>query len=74
MMVHSEAMYYGSTFSPIEVPPLRKRRDDIPLLVQYFIDRYAGRRERGSAQINKASLEALKSYAWPGNVRNFRTS
>jgi len=65
-------LYYRLNVFPIEVPPLRKRRDDIPLLVQYFIDRYAGKAGKRISAINKASLEALKSYAWPGNVRELQ--
>src|SRR6202034_1007676 len=65
-------LYYRLNVFPIEVPPLRQRRDDIPLLVQYFIDRYSlktGKKIRG---IDKATLERLKSYAWPGNIRELQ--
>jgi DNA-binding NtrC family response regulator len=54
------------------MPPLRERREDIPVLVEYFIDRYArkaGKRIRG---VNKNSLELLQSYPWPGNIRELQ--
>jgi formate hydrogenlyase transcriptional activator len=54
------------------MPPLRARREDIPMLVEYFIDRYArktGKRIRG---INKRSLELLQAYSWPGNIRELQ--
>jgi formate hydrogenlyase transcriptional activator len=65
-------LYYRLNVFPIEMPPLRERREDIRLLVEYFIDRYAtkaGKRIRG---INRETLESLKSYAWPGNVRELQ--
>jgi PAS domain S-box-containing protein len=65
-------LFYRLNVFPIEMPPLRERREDIPLLVEYFIDRYAseaGKRIRG---IHKATLELLKSYDWPGNVRELQ--
>jgi transcriptional regulator with GAF, ATPase, and Fis domain len=70
-MFRSDLFYRFNVF-PIDVPPLRERLKDIPVLVQYFIDRYAkksGKRIRG---INKKSLELLQSYPWPGNVRELQ--
>ena len=57
---------------PLDVPPLRERRDDIPLLVEYFIGRYArkaGKRFRG---ISKQTLDRLQAYPWPGNIRELQ--
>ena len=65
-------LYYRLNVFPIEMPPLRERREDIPLLVEYFIDRYAtkaGKRVRG---INRATLDRLQSYDWPGNIRELQ--
>jgi transcriptional regulator with GAF, ATPase, and Fis domain len=65
-------LYYRLNVFPIEMPPLRERREDIPVLVEYFIDRYAtkaGKRIRG---INRATLERLESYDWPGNIRELQ--
>jgi PAS domain S-box-containing protein len=65
-------LFYRLNVFPIEMPPLRKRREDIPLLVEYFIDRYtskAGKRIRG---IQRATLDRLKSYSWPGNIRELQ--
>jgi formate hydrogenlyase transcriptional activator len=54
------------------MPPLRKRREDIPLLVEYFIDRYASKAGKKIRGINRATLERLKSYPWPGNIRELQ--
>jgi len=65
-------LFYRLNVFPIKVPPLRERREDIPVLVAYFIDRYArkaGRRFRG---VSKKSLELLQSYPWPGNIRELQ--
>lgn len=65
-------LYYRLNVFPIEMPPLRQRREDIPLLVEYLIARYskkAGKKVRG---INTATLDRLKSYAWPGNIRELQ--
>ena len=65
-------LFYRLNVFPIEVPPLRERREDIPVLVEYFVDRYArkaGKRIRG---LNKRSLELLQSYPWPGNIRELQ--
>jgi formate hydrogenlyase transcriptional activator len=57
---------------PIEVPPLRERVADIPLLVEYFIDRFGKRAGKKFKTIDKKSLKAFQSYAWPGNVRELQ--
>ncbi|MCU1337978.1 MAG: multi-sensor signal transduction multi-kinase [Bryobacterales bacterium] len=64
--------YYRLNVFPIEVPPLRARREDIPLLVEYFIDRFATRAGKEIRQIDKRSLELLQAYAWPGNIRELQ--
>jgi formate hydrogenlyase transcriptional activator len=54
------------------VPPLRERQEDIPVLVNYFIDRYASKAGKSIRGINKKSLELLQSYPWPGNIRELQ--
>jgi transcriptional regulator with GAF, ATPase, and Fis domain len=65
-------LFYRLNVFPIEVPPLRKRKEDIPLLVEYFIDRYATSAGKKITGINKRSLELLESYTWPGNIRELQ--
>jgi transcriptional regulator with PAS, ATPase and Fis domain len=65
-------LFYRLNVIPIEIPPLRDRKEDIPLLVEYFIERFArkaGKRYRG---INKSTLDLLLSYSWPGNIRELQ--
>jgi PAS domain S-box-containing protein len=65
-------LYYRLNVFPIEMPPLRERKEDIPLLVEYFIDRYASRAGKRIQSINKETLARLTSYAWPGNIRELQ--
>jgi DNA-binding NtrC family response regulator len=65
-------LYYRLNVFPIEMPPLRQRREDIPLLVEYFIDRYASKTGKKIRRIESATLERLKSYNWPGNIRELQ--
>jgi transcriptional regulator with PAS, ATPase and Fis domain len=65
-------LFYRLNVFPIEVPPLRQRKEDIPLLVEYFVDRYASMAGKKITSINKRSLERLESYAWPGNIRELQ--
>jgi transcriptional regulator with PAS, ATPase and Fis domain len=67
-----EDLFYRLNVFPIEVPPLRQRKEDIPLLVEYFVDRYASKAGKKITSINKRSLELLQSYAWPGNIRELQ--
>jgi formate hydrogenlyase transcriptional activator len=53
----------------LQVPPLRERTEDIPLLVHYFVGRHAARIGRRISNIPKAAMERLVAYPWPGNVR-----
>jgi formate hydrogenlyase transcriptional activator len=65
-------LYYRLNVFPVEMPPLRARTEDIPMLVEYFIDRYsskAGKRIRG---VDRTTLELLRSYPWPGNIRELQ--
>lgn len=65
-------LYYRLNVFPIEMPPLRKRKQDIPLLVEYFIDRYATKAGKKIRRISKATLQRLDAYAWPGNIRELQ--
>ena len=65
-------LFYRLNVFPIDIPPLRERREDIPLLVEYFIDRYARKASKYIREINKKTLELLESYPWPGNIRELQ--
>jgi len=65
-------LYYRLNVFPIEMPPLRERKEDISLLVEYFIDRFANKAGKKIRGINRATLERLKSYTWPGNIRELQ--
>jgi PAS domain S-box-containing protein len=65
-------LFYRLNVFPIEVPPLRERQEDIPVLVDYFIDRYARKAGKSIRGVNKKSLELLESYPWPGNIRELQ--
>jgi PAS domain S-box-containing protein len=65
-------LFYRLNVFPIEIPPLRERREDIPLLVEYFIDRYARKAGKKIRRVNMKTLELLQSYPWPGNLRELQ--
>ena len=65
-------LFYRLNVFPIEIPPLRARREDIILLVEYFIDRYARKAGKEIRRLNKRTLELLQSYPWPGNIRELQ--
>jgi formate hydrogenlyase transcriptional activator len=65
-------LFYRLNVFPMETPSLRERRADIPLLVEYFIDRYARKAGKKIRRVNKKTLELLQSYAWPGNIRELQ--
>jgi PAS domain S-box-containing protein len=65
-------LFYRLNVFPIEVPSLRERREDIPLLVEYFIERFATQAGKRFSRIDKKSLDLLKSYDWPGNIRELQ--
>lgn len=67
-----EDLFYRLNVFPIEVPPLRQRKEDIPLLVEYFVDRYASKAGKKITGIDKRSLELLQTYSWPGNIRELQ--
>jgi PAS domain S-box-containing protein len=65
-------LFYRLHVFPIEMPSLRERREDIPLLVEYFIDRYARKAGKNIKRVNKKTLELLRLYPWPGNIRELQ--
>src|SRR5712672_825306 len=65
-------LFYRLNVFPIEMPPLRERREDIPALVEYFIDRCARNAGKDIRGIDKQSLDLLQSYPWPGNIRELQ--
>ena len=65
-------LFYRLNVFPIEVPPLRDRTEDILLLVEYFVRRYARRAGKNFASIDKRTLELLQNYDWPGNIRELQ--
>lgn len=69
-----EDLYYRLSVIPIRVPALRERREDIPLLVNHFLKKYAPAAGRGIAGVNAQSLQALRGYDWPGNVRQLENT
>jgi formate hydrogenlyase transcriptional activator len=65
-------LFYRLNVFPIEMPSLRERREDIPILVEYFIDRYARKSHKNIKRVSKKTLELLQSYPWPGNIRELQ--
>jgi PAS domain S-box-containing protein len=65
-------LLYRLNVFPIEVPPLRERKDDILMLVEYFVQRYANRAGRNIRSIDQKTLDLLQSYDWPGNIRELQ--
>jgi transcriptional regulator with GAF, ATPase, and Fis domain len=65
-------LFYRLHVFPIPIPPLRERKEDIPLLVEYFIDRYARKAGKQIKRVEKRTLEVLQSYPWPGNIRELQ--
>ncbi len=65
-------LFYRLNVFPIEVPPLRDRREDIPVLVEHFIGRYARKAGKAFRCVSKRTLDHLQSYPWPGNIRELQ--
>jgi transcriptional regulator with GAF, ATPase, and Fis domain len=65
-------LFYRLNVFPIEMPPLRERPDDIPALVEYFIDRYARKLGKHIRGVNSDTLKLFQSYRWPGNIRELQ--
>jgi formate hydrogenlyase transcriptional activator len=67
-----EDLYYRLNVFPIRLPPLRERVEDIPILVEYLVDRYAKQVGKNIRNIEKRTLQLLQAYDWPGNVRELQ--
>jgi formate hydrogenlyase transcriptional activator len=65
-------LFYRLNVFPIEIPPLRERVDDIPVLVEYLVERYAKKAGKRITNIRKKTLELFQVYAWPGNIRELQ--
>jgi len=65
-------LFYRLNVFPIEMPALRERQEDIPLLVAYFVDRYARKAGKTIGNIDERTLEILQGYTWPGNIRELQ--
>ncbi|HEX6274168.1 MAG TPA: helix-turn-helix domain-containing protein, partial [Polyangiaceae bacterium] len=64
-----EDLYYRLNVVPIRLPPLRERREDIPLLVQHFVEKFNARLHKSISGAEAVALEALSNHPWPGNIR-----
>jgi transcriptional regulator with GAF, ATPase, and Fis domain len=65
-------LFYRLNVFPIAVPPLRQRKEDIPMLVEYFVKRYAAKARKPISRIDKSTLELCQAYHWPGNIRELQ--
>jgi len=65
-------LYYRLNVFPIAVPPLRARKEDIPLLVEYLIERYANKAGKKITTIHRRTMELFQTYDWPGNIRELQ--
>ena len=72
--IFREDLYYRLSVIPVCVPPLRERREDVPLLVHHFLKRYAPAAGKSILRVNTQSLAALCGYDWPGNVRQLENT
>ena len=69
-----EDLFYRLNVLPVQLPPLRDRRDDIPLLVQHFLQRLAAESGRGTMTVSQEAMRRLMAYRWPGNVRQLENT
>ena len=67
-----EDLFYRLNVIPIHMPPLRKRRDDIPLLINHFLDKYSEQAKKKIEAVSPEALKILTGYPWPGNVRELQ--
>ena len=65
-------LFYRLNVFPLQVPPLRERKEDIPLLVEYFVHRFASKAGKKIRVVSKRTLQLLQSYPWPGNIRELQ--
>ena len=69
-----EDLFYRLNVLPINIPPLRERREDIPLLVEFFVEKFCKRNNKETKALDEEVLQALYDYSWPGNVRELENS
>jgi len=69
-----EDLFYRLSVVPIHLPPLRERKEDIPLLVDHFLQKYNKRTKKNIAGVSSRALKALKEYDWPGNIRELENT
>ena len=67
-----EDLYYRLNVFAIELPPLRQRKDDLPLLIQAFLTEFNARNNKSVAAVDPTAMRMLEQYNWPGNVRELR--
>ncbi len=65
-------LFYRLNVFPIQIPPLRERQEDIPILVEYFIQRYASKLGKKIRSASRKTMDLLQSYSWPGNIRELQ--
>ena len=65
-------LFYRLNVFPLDVPPLRQRQEDIPLLVEYFVKRFAEKMKKRIRRVDERALERCKAYPWPGNIRELQ--
>ena len=69
-----EDLYYRLNVIPIEIPPLRDRREDIPMLIEHFVEKHRQRSGKRIDRVERGVVEALSHYDWPGNVRELENT
>jgi formate hydrogenlyase transcriptional activator len=69
-----EDLYYRLNVFPIKIPPLRERREDVPALIESFVKEFAKALGKSIESIDKRSIDALRLYEWPGNIRELRNA
>ena len=67
-------LFYRLNVFPIDVPPLRERTEDIPALVEYFVQQYASRLGKEITTVSKQTLKLFQAYHWPGNIRQLENT
>src|SRR5262249_10900485 len=68
-----EDLFFRLNVFPVRLPPLRERRDDIPLLVHFLVNKFAQRIGKHLAGVSQATMQRLQEYPWPGNTRELET-
>jgi DNA-binding NtrC family response regulator len=69
-----EDLFYRLSVIPIHIPPLRERKEDIPLLVEHFIQRYNTQFRKKVEQVSQDGMKLIMSYSWPGNIRELKNA